>query len=311
MKLQSNSETSSLQTNEWLDGRDVQKVLTDLGMMPNRRYGQSFLIDRRMACRMVDGLELGPEDVLLEIGPGLGALTSLMTSRVKKLLAIEVDSKLEAYLRKRFFHFPQVEIVHKDFLESDIEGILKSLSAQVCSPGSVKVMGNLPYRISTQILFKLLECPLHPNKMVLAFQWEVAERLTASPGTKDYGAMTLIIQYYGQAKKLVKIGKNSFYPKPEVDTGVLMFSFVEPNFGLPPGAEKALFDLIKCGFAQRRKTLKNALTNSRILPYTVEQIDEAMSLAQMSPKVRAETLVLSDFARLFKNLELLKLQKTK
>ena len=287
----------------FLNRHEVKKILVDLNVIPRRRLGQSFLVDQQALRRIVNALDLNPKDIVFEIGPGLGALTGFLLNKVKKVLAIELDEKLHHFLKERFRNRDNLFLLNEDILKTNIEVFLKNLYAEIQSPAAVKVVGNLPYRISSQVLFKFLECPVHPERMVLAFQWEVAERLTASPNSKDYGALTLITQFYADVKRVFRIKKASFYPEPEVDTGIVAFHFRSLDLGLRPGSAKALFEIIKLGFAQRRKTFKNALTNSGTFPYTEKDIEKALARCNLDLKIRAENLTLSDFAKILKALE--------
>ncbi|MBI1870994.1 MAG: ribosomal RNA small subunit methyltransferase A [Chlamydiae bacterium] len=283
--------------NSWLHPKDIQLILADLEAAPRRRFGQSFLVNEKAAGQIVDALELQPQDIVLEIGPGLGALTGLMMGKVQKILSIEIDIKLSAFLKKRFENFPELHLLSADCLEVDLTHILTKLTSELSS-GALKVVGNLPYRISTQILFKFLECPIHPERMVMAFQWEVAERLMGKPNTKDYGALTLITRFYAEVRKLLRLKPTLFYPEPEVETGVLEFRHRVLDLGLPSDSKEQLFGLIKSGFSQRRKTLKNVWSHSPQLSFSGEKIEQALKLGGFDSKARAEDLTLQDFAKL-------------
>jgi 16S rRNA (adenine1518-N6/adenine1519-N6)-dimethyltransferase len=285
----------------FLSRQDVKRILEELNFVPSRRLGQSFMTDQRALHRIVEALDLRPQDIILEIGPGLGALTGFLLEKVKRVIAVELDARLFRFLNERFKNKGKFFVLNEDILTLDLESVLRKQHDELQPSGSIKIAGNLPYRISTQILFKLLE-GFRPERMVLAFQLEVADRLTASRGSKDYGAMTLIAQFYAEIKKIFRIPKECFYPQPEVDTGILFFRFRILDLGLESGQEKSLFTLIKLGFAQRRKTLKNALTNSHRLPYTEEDIEKALSHCNLDLKVRGEDLTLLDFAKLLKAL---------
>lgn len=288
---------------QFLDLQKIKKILHELNIVPTKRMGQSFLIDRKALSQTADSLELGPEDIVIEIGPGLGALTRFLIGRVKKLIAIEFDPLLAHYLRRTFKDREDFKLIEADVLKEDLQSLLKSLNKEIRAPGHLKVAGNLPYRISTQILFKLFEAELVPERMVLAFQWEVAQRLMGPLGTKAYGALSLLAQFYTEVHKVLKVGKRSFYPEPDVDTGILRFKFRRLDLGLYPDEEKKLFELIKAGYSQRRKTLKNALTRTMSIPYTEAIIEGALSACDFNLKVRAEDLTLIDFAKFFNALK--------
>ncbi|MBI1884420.1 MAG: ribosomal RNA small subunit methyltransferase A [Chlamydiae bacterium] len=286
----------SIKIDSFLSLQSVKKILSDEDVFPRRRFGQNFLVDRHALEKIAQAAQLGTEDNVLEVGPGLGALTGLLVKQAKKVLAVEIDEKLASFLKNRFQVRKNFSLLQADILEADLPKLLKE------SFGSAPftVMGNLPYRISTQILFRFLECSVQPRSMIFAFQWEVAERLWASPGTKDYGAMTLTAQFYAQVEKVLKIKKASFYPAPEIDTGVVKFIPRKLDLKLTSEEEQKLLQWIRFGFAQRRKTLKNALTNSSSLPYTGEDFDRALNKIGLPVNVRAENLKLVDFANLVK-----------
>ena len=286
----------------FLSRREVQKILSECQVIPSRALGQSFLVDRNTLEKIISELEICYEDIVLEIGPGLGALTGYLLEKSKKVLTVEIDSKLAEFLKARFYDQGQFAVLNQDFLEVDLETVLRSLSAEMSPRGQLKIVGNLPYCVSTQILFKLLECPVRISKMVLAFQWEVAERLLAGPHSKEYGAMTLGVQYFSQIKKVMRIRKTCFFPEPEVDTGILSFGPRNIDFGLTLAEEKVLFQLIRSGFSQRRKTLKNALVNSREFKNSPEEIERVLANCGLKEKVRAEDLTLQEFVNLLQSI---------
>ncbi len=282
----------------FLSQREVQKILSEQYVTPARRLGQSFLVDRNVLEKIVTALEPSPQDVVLEIGPGLGALTSFLIPRVHHLQAVEIDSRLAAFLMKRFSLNQNFSLQNQDFLETDLEVLLPSLLQRVVSPGQFKIIGNLPYRISTLILIKLLECPIQPERMVLAFQWEVAERLLAKPNSKDYGSLTLLTEYFTEVKKIIRVKKTCFYPEPEVDTGILSFRFRDLGFGISKSQSEFLFRLIRASFSQRRKTLKNSLASFTEISQLKLQLEDAFVQCHIHPQARAEDLKLEDFVRL-------------
>lgn len=286
-----------MKTDSFLDRSSVKKILQELDLVPTKRLGQSFMVDRGALARIVEVLDLTQDDVVVEVGPGLGALTRIFATKAKRLIAIEFDPKIAQYLKVYFKDSPAVSVVEADILKVDLILLLEGWGPKF------KVVGNLPYKISTQILFKFLECPLHFEKMVFAFQWEVAQRLMSNPGSKAYGALSLTAQFYAQIKKVLRIKKQSFYPEPEVDTGILAFIPRRLDLGLSLGAEKRLLDLIKQAFSKRRKTLRNALTRQGGFHYPIEIVGRALERCSFGAQVRAEDLRLEDFAYLLKRLE--------
>lgn len=288
----------------FLSQREIKKILLERGIAPTRRLGQNFLIDRHALEKIVKECNFSSEDIVLEIGPGLGALTGLLLERVKKVVAFEIDAQPVQFLKERFDGEKNFVLIHQDFLGVDLKTVLPPLQAEVRFPGRLKIIGNLPYCVSTQILFALLNCSVKPDLMAFSFQWEVAERLLAGPGSKDYGSLTLITQYFAEVRKLLRIKKNCFYPQPEVDTGFVSFQFRDAGFGLNSIDEERLFRLIRASFATRRKTLRNALMNNQEMHYSDEEIEEALLTCGLNAKVRAENLTLKDFVRLLRELTL-------
>ena len=308
----------------------VKFLLEELGASPRKSFGQNFLIDQNILKKEVEALEISNEDIVIEIGPGLGALTGFLLEKAGKVIGIEFDEKMVQYLKASFEKFPSFEILHADALQINFDDLMTRLMKELSPAGRLKITGNLPYNISTQILIKLLQGHVQPERMLFAFQWEVAERLTAHSKTKDYGSLTLLIQFYTQAKKLFRIKKTCFYPQPDIDTGVLIFFFRDAGLGIGENEAENFLDFIRKSFSVRRKTLKNALTavqapgaarnlisavpsrdreggdsenrpltNSGAFSYTGKAIDQALTVCHFNEKVRAEDLELKDFAKLF------------
>jgi len=316
----------------------VKFLLEELGASPRKSFGQNFLIDQNILKKEVEALEISPEDIVIEIGPGLGALTGFLLEKACKVIAIEFDEKMVHHLKTTSERHASFELIHADVLQMDFDALLGRLMKELSPSGRLKIAGNLPYNISTQILIKFLQGNIKPERMLFAFQWEVAERLTAQPKTKDYGSLTLLTQFYTRAKKLFRIKKTCFYPQPEIDTGVILFSFRDAGLGIEKKDMANFLDFIRKSFSARRKTLKNALTaaqasgearkhrsaaptldweggdsthgrleglenrsltNSGAISYTGKAIDQALTFCRLNEKVRAEDLELKDFAKLF------------
>jgi 16S rRNA (adenine1518-N6/adenine1519-N6)-dimethyltransferase len=238
----------------------VKFLLEELGASPRKSFGQNFLIDQNILKKEVEALEISPEDIVIEIGPGLGALTGFLLEKAGKVVAIEFDEMMVQHLKTAGERHTSFELIHDDALQIDFDNLMTRLMQELGPGGHLKIAGNLPYNISTQILIKLLQGNVKPERMLFAFQWEVAERLTAQPKTKDYGSLTLLTQFYTQAKKLFRIKKTCFYPQPEIDTGVILFSFRDAGLGIEKNDMANFLDFIRKSFSVRRKTLKNALT---------------------------------------------------
>lgn len=273
-----------------MNRRPFKRFLNRLVMPRAKKYlGQNFLIDPHVIDRIIDACELSKNEVVLEIGPGTGALTRRIAPCVGRLIAVETDRSLIAPLKEEF-KGRNVDVIHADFLRLDLTDI-----CDVKRP--VKVMGNLPYYISTPILTKVIEERGHFTEFFLTVQKEFADRLTAFPGNKDYGSLTCFVQYYSRARQLFKIKNTCFKPVPKVDS-----CFLNLKLGIGPEHvckdEKFLFEIIRLGFQQRRKTLANALS-SAVPKDRLASVFEAM---QLNAAVRAEQLSLKQFVLLSEQL---------
>ncbi len=259
--------------------------------------GQHFLTDPNVANMIVRRGCFGPEDRVLEIGAGLGALTIPLARRVGHVLAVEPDKQIVALLRTELLAagVENVSIIEEDILKCDIQALAEQ------PPRSLKVAGNLPYHISSQALVHLINSRAWINGAVLMFQKELAERLLAQPGTKAYGRLSVMVQYCGQIHPLAQVAAPAFFPRPKVDSKVVSISFYDPLPFRAPN-EPFLFRLVKAAFGKRRKTLKNALLNSA-LDATEPRISEALEVAEIDPQRRAETLTVEEFVLLAKSLK--------
>ncbi|MBI5639136.1 MAG: ribosomal RNA small subunit methyltransferase A [Nitrospirae bacterium] len=248
--------------------------------MPKKHLGQNFLYDQSVLSRIISSAELGQQDTVIEIGPGPGSLTRLLAKEVKKVLAIELDEELFRRLKAEFAGYPNVDLVHADALKFPFEDI-----------GDFKVVANIPYYITTPIIFRLLEARKSLQTMTLTIQKEVAERIVASPGGRDYGVLSIMIQYYARAEMKFIIPKEAFSPVPKVDSAVVHMNILDtPSVVVKD--EKAFFRLVKTAFSQRRKTLSNSLKSLG------EDIRDKLIAARIDPQRRPETLSLEEFARL-------------
>jgi 16S rRNA (adenine1518-N6/adenine1519-N6)-dimethyltransferase len=273
-------------------GGELQRVkdaLTSRGLSPRKRFGQNFLVREELCERIVEHAHLREDDVAIEIGPGVGALTLRLARRVRHLIAVEKDMGLAAYLREECGDVPRITIVEGDFLEFD-------LAAAAAEHGVEKlaVVGNIPYNITTPILEHLFESRAVVRSAVLLVQKEYAERLAAAAGTPEYGALTLFARYHALLEPLMTLRSGAFWPRPDVDSMLVRFLIRET----PPVAapEALLFRIIRASFQQRRKQLLNTLENALGLPReTVERIGHHAGI-QLSR--RGETLTLEEFARL-------------
>lgn len=269
-----------------------QTVLQRLGLKPKKSLGQNFLLHPHQARRIVDALDLSPGDVVLEIGPGLGALTTLLADAARRVTALELDPTLAAFLQEEVFPGQAgVRIVNEDALTFDLTG----LSREAGQP--LKVAGNLPYHITSPLLFKLMEAKAAVRLAVLMVQAEVGDRLLALPGGKDYGILSVLAQYHFRLRRLFTLGPANFYPPPQVKSVVLRLEPVRPD---PAARDESIFSrVVKTAFAKRRKTLKNTLA-AGASDFGLRPQDLLVILQEMGvdPGCRAETLSVGQFVEI-------------
>ncbi len=263
---------------------------------PKKQLGQNFIVNPAFTEMIVKRAGILPEDMVLEIGPGLGALTIPLARRAKKIFAVEKDRQIIPILNREILvsGLTNISIIEKDILSVDIKKMVEDLG------GKIVVMGNLPYNISSQILVQLIRSREGISRAVLMFQKELAQRLTAETGCKEYGRLTVMLRYCSDIKKMVDAKASIFYPKPKVDSEVLELKF-KKKIDHKAADEAFLFKVIKSGFGNRRKTLKNALAASELNmdPHTAKEILETSGI---DPIRRAETLTVEEFVRLSNNL---------
>ena len=262
-----------------------------------KKFGQNFLIDTHVLEKIVDAADIGKDDLVLEIGPGIGTVTQYLCEAARKVIAVEIDRKLIKILKDTLSAYDNVEIINEDILKVDIAALVEEKN----DGKPIKVVSNLPYYITTPIIMTLLEKRVPVTDMTLMMQEEVARRMQAGPGSKDYGALSLAVQYYSVPYIAAFVPQNCFMPRPNVGSAVVNLKCHEK----PPVEvmdEELMFKLIKASFAQRRKTLQNGLTNSAELDFTKEEITEAILKMQellgmkQNPLIRGETLTLKEFA---------------
>lgn len=266
------------------------------GFRFSKSLGQNFLIDGNVIDSICTKAEITEEDKVLEVGPGIGTLTQELCERAGKVVAIEIDKNLLPILDETLASYKNVEIVQGDVLKIDLHSLFKDK----LSEGKVKVVANLPYYITTPIVMRLLEERLSIDKIVVMVQKEVAQRMMASPGKKDYGALSVAVQYYSDANIIVNVPSNVFIPRPNVDSAVIMLDvYDKPRVEVKN--EKIFFNVVKAAFGKRRKTLLNALSSSN-LNMTKEAVKEALIMSNIDPIRRGETLTIEEFATLADNI---------
>jgi 16S rRNA (adenine1518-N6/adenine1519-N6)-dimethyltransferase len=262
----------------------MRSALAELGVRPHKHFGQHFLINPAIVRRMIDAAEIRPQDTILEIGPGLGVLSSELAARAARLYLVDIDTALAARLEKQFAGQEQVQVATADFLSLDIEAIFPD--------PEIHVVASLPYNVATPILFRLLDYRHKFRTATVMIQKEVAERLTAIPGTKAYGVPSVLTQLYGTVTTVCTVGPRSFFPPPKVESQVIRIVFqTQPR--VPVADEVAFRRLVKAAFAQRRKTLRNAL---RAAGY--DNLDEVSERTGIDFQRRGETLTVEEFAAL-------------
>ena len=269
----------------------IREIRDKFGFRFSKSLGQNFLTDKNVIDRIIEGSDIGPEDLVIEIGPGIGVITREAAQAAKKVIAVEIDSDLIPILEYTLGDLDNVEILNRDILKTD----LKKLISEQDFSGKVRIIGNLPYYITTPIIMKILEEDTGAASVTVMMQKEVADRLKAGPGSKDYGAISLMVQYYAEAREVVKVPRTVFVPQPKVDSTVLRLD-IRSEKPVAVKDEEHLFKVIKAGFGQRRKTLLNAL--SVLGDVTKDDIREALEKAGIDPVRRGETLSLEEFARL-------------
>lgn len=256
-----------------------------------KSLGQNFLIDDNIIDKIVDGSLAGQRDKVIEVGPGIGTLTRELASRSEKVMVVEIDKKLIPILGDTLSDFDNVTIVNEDIMKADIKDLIdKNLDG-----GPVKLVANLPYYITTPIIMRFLEEDINVTDIVVMVQKEVAERMNANPGKKDFGALSVAVQFYCDTEIVAKVPRHLFVPQPNVDSIVIALR-VRPERKYKVEDEDLFFKIVKASFGQRRKTLLNSLTSMGILDKT--DISAVLSVAGIDEKRRGETLSLEEFARL-------------
>ncbi|MFA7661889.1 MAG: 16S rRNA (adenine(1518)-N(6)/adenine(1519)-N(6))-dimethyltransferase RsmA [Anaerovoracaceae bacterium] len=275
---------------------NIKKILQENDLRPTKSLGQNFLADKNIIDNIIQKAGIGQRDLVIEIGPGLGVITRELCERAGMVLAVEIDRQLIPILDEELQEYTNKKIIQGDILKVDLlEHIHNTSLPGGESPEEVKVVANLPYYITTPILMRLLEDRLPLASITVMMQKEVAERLLAKPGTKEYGAITLAVQYYGECNILLSVPKEVFVPQPKVDSTVVQIR-IHPQPRYPEVEEAVLFGLIKAAFGKRRKTLLNALTG--VFGLSKEEIKSLLETAGIQENRRGETLSLDEYAGL-------------
>ena len=273
------------------------EVLQKYNFTFQKKFGQNFLIDPHVLDKIIAAAEITKDDFVLEIGPGIGTLTQYLAEAAREVVAVEIDSSLIPILEDTLSSYDNVSVINEDVLKVD----LKKLAEERNGGKPIKVVANLPYYITTPIIMGLFESHVPLKSLTVMVQKEVALRMQAGPGTKDYGALSLEVQYYADPYLAANVPPNCFMPRPNVGSAVIRLTRFEET-PVKVTDEALLFRLIRASFNQRRKTLQNGLVNSPELHFSKEQVAAAIETLGVSPSVRGEALTLEQFAALCKAL---------
>ena len=271
-----------------------------------KRFGQNFLIDSHVLEKIVSAAQVTKEDFVLEIGPGIGTMTQYLAEAAGQVCAVEIDKNLIPILEETLSAYDNVRVIGEDILKVDVERLVKEKNGG----RPIKVVANLPYYITTPIIMSLFESHVPIASITVMVQKEVADRMRTGPGNKDYGALSLAVQYYAKPYIVANVPPNCFMPRPKVGSAVIRLTrYEEPPIKVKNPA--LMFRIIRAAFNQRRKTLMNGLKNSTDLSFTKEEIGEALETLGLPPAIRGEALTLEQFGALTDVLEKIAGQDTK
>ena len=275
---------------------ETKFIMNKYNISANKDLGQNFLIDENVIENIVQAAEINKNDLVIEIGPGLGTLTSKLLEKAGKVIAIELDKKMITILNDRFSLYENFLLINEDVLKVNLN---KLIEEERVEKGSVKIVANLPYYITTPIIMKLLEERLDVESITVMIQKEVADRLTETPGGKNTGAITYCVYYYAKAQQVLLVPNTSFIPSPKVNSEVIKLNIrKEPPIKVQN--EQEFFKIIKASFMQRRKTLINGLSNAGI--ESKEKIREVLCSLGLSENIRGESLTIEQFAQITNEL---------
>ena len=268
-------------------------VLNKYGFTFQKKFGQNFLIDPHVLDKIIRAAEITEDDFVLEIGPGMGTMTQYLAYAAREVCAVEIDKSLIPILEDTLSGYDNVRVINEDVLKLD----LKKLADEENNGKPVKVVANLPYYITTPIIMGLFENEVPVESITVMVQKEVADRMQTGPGNKDYGALSLAVQYYADPYIVANVPPNCFMPRPKVGSAVIRLTCHQEK-PVQVQDEKLMFNIIRASFNQRRKTLANGLKNAATLDFTKEEVEAAIDALGKGASVRGETLTLEEFARL-------------
>ncbi len=258
-----------------------------------KKFGQNFLIDTRVLDKIIEASKITKDDFVLEIGPGIGTMTQYLCENARAVIAVEIDKHLMPVLEETLCEYHNVEVINEDILKLDIKRLVEEKN----NGKPIKVVANLPYYITTPIIMGLFENQVPIESITIMVQKEVADRMQVGPGTKDYGALSLAVQYYAKPEIITKVPPNCFMPRPKVGSAVIRL-IRHQKVPVQVKDEKLMFALIRASFNQRRKTLVNGLSNASDLFIEKEQVIQALAKLGLNSNVRGEALTLEQFANL-------------
>jgi 16S rRNA (adenine1518-N6/adenine1519-N6)-dimethyltransferase len=276
---------------------NTTEIIKKFKIKLNKNLGQNFLTDENIVKKIVGSAIISDRDLIIEIGPGIGSMTRELCKNAGKVLAVEIDKYLIPALTYNLREFNNIEIVNKDIMDENIVEMINTAKLSGFNPENVKVIANLPYYITTPIIMKFLEEAPGIDMMVFMVQKEVAERMVAKPGGKDYGALSVAVQFYSEPSIIFNVSPDSFVPRPNVDSTVIKLNvYKEPIVDIK--SKKMFFKTVKAAFGQRRKTLPNALCNSGYFKQNKEEMKDILENIGVGENQRGETLSIMQFAEL-------------
>ena len=279
----------------------IREIKEKYGFRLTKSLGQNFLTDKNIIDRSIEGAQIGENDLVIEIGPGIGVITYETSIAARKVIAVEIDRNLIPILAETLAERDNIEVVNRDILKTDVNALIAEAREKDPEIEKVRIIGNLPYYITTPIIMKLLEEAVCADGITVMMQKEVADRIKASAGNKTYGALSVAVQYYCEVEGVVNVPKEVFVPQPKVDSAVLNLK-IRKEKPVELMDDQVFFQVVKAGFGQRRKTLNNSLMG--VEGITKEIAGAALEAARIEPSRRAETLTLEEFAKLSNEVKL-------
>lgn len=268
----------------------TKEIIEENDFLIKKNFGQNFLIDSHVISKIVSSADISDDELIIEIGPGIGSLTEELLLRAKKVIAIEIDKKLIPVLENNFKDYDNLVIINEDVLKVDIKKIIEDSGFK-----SAKLVANLPYYITTPIIMDILEKEYPITEIVVMIQKEVAYRMNAKPSTKEYGSLSIATQYYSDTYLVANVPPNCFMPRPNVDSAVIKLTVLDEK-RVNPKNPQMFFKLVKAGFSMRRKTLVNCMFNMPEVDKTKTELEDMLSSISINPKVRGEALNIYDYA---------------